>query len=40
VIVAGMRTNEIFIENGRFHGRQIAQDIEAKLAGRAPVKVG
>jgi thioredoxin reductase (NADPH) len=40
VIVAGARTNEIFIENGRFHGRQIAQDIEAKLAGRAPVKVG
>ncbi len=24
VIVAGKRTNEIFIENGRFHGRQIA----------------
>jgi thioredoxin reductase (NADPH) len=40
VIVAGMRTNEIFIENGRFHGRQIAQDIEAKLAGRASVRVG
>jgi thioredoxin reductase (NADPH) len=40
VIVAGARTNEIFIENGRFHGRQIAQDIEAKLAGRTPVKVG
>src|SRR5271155_167903 len=40
VIVAGMRTNEIFIENGRFHGRQIAQDIEAKLAGRASMKVG
>jgi thioredoxin reductase (NADPH) len=40
VIVAGMRTNEIFIENGRFHGRQIAQDIEAKLAGRTTVKVG
>ncbi len=40
VIVAGMRTNEIFIENGRFHGRQIARDIEAKLAGRASVKVG
>jgi thioredoxin reductase (NADPH) len=38
VIVAGMRTNEIFIENGRFHGAQIAQDIEAKL-GRAAVKV-
>jgi thioredoxin reductase (NADPH) len=40
VIVAGMRTNEIFIENGRFHGRQIAQDIEAKLAGRTSVRVG
>jgi thioredoxin reductase (NADPH) len=40
VIVAGMRTNEIFIENGRFHGRQIALDIEARLAGKAPVKVG
>ncbi len=40
VIVAGARTNEIFIENGRFHGRQIAQDIEAKLAGRASVEVG
>ena len=25
VIVAGMHTNEIFIENGRFHGRQIAE---------------
>ena len=31
VIVAGMHTNEIFIENGRFHGRQIAEDIAAKL---------
>ncbi|MDX2153125.1 MAG: YpdA family putative bacillithiol disulfide reductase [Bryobacteraceae bacterium] len=31
VIVAGMHTNEIFIENGRFHGRQIAGDIAAKL---------
>jgi thioredoxin reductase (NADPH) len=40
VIVAGTRTHEIFIENGRFHGRQIAQDIEAKLASRASVKVG
>jgi thioredoxin reductase (NADPH) len=27
VIVAGMHTNEIFIENGRFHGRQIAEAI-------------
>jgi len=31
VIVAGMHTNEIFIENGRFHGQQIATDIAAKL---------
>jgi thioredoxin reductase (NADPH) len=33
VIVAGMHTNEIFIENGRFHGIQIADDIARKLAG-------
>jgi thioredoxin reductase (NADPH) len=31
VIVAGSRTNEIFIENGRFHGRQIAQALEARF---------
>ena len=31
VIVAGSRTNEIFIENGRFHGRQIADSIRAKI---------
>jgi thioredoxin reductase (NADPH) len=31
VIVAGARTNEIFIENGRFHGNQIAADLRAKL---------
>ncbi|MGA3210001.1 MAG: YpdA family putative bacillithiol disulfide reductase [Terriglobales bacterium] len=31
VIVAGSRTNEIFIENGRFHGRQIAEDVKSKL---------
>jgi thioredoxin reductase (NADPH) len=31
VIVAGSRTNEIFIENGRFHGRQIAEDLKLKL---------
>ncbi len=30
VIVAGSRTNEIFIENGRFHGRQIAQALALK----------
>ncbi len=31
VIVAGSRTNEIFIENGRFHGKQIAEDLKRKL---------
>ena len=31
VIVAGRHTNEIFIENGRFHGAQIADGIEAAL---------
>ncbi len=31
VIVAGRRTNEIFIENGRFHGKLIAQDLQRKL---------
>jgi thioredoxin reductase (NADPH) len=31
VIVAGERTNEIFIENGRFHGKLIADDLEVKL---------
>ena len=31
VIVAGMHTNEIFIENGRFHGQLIAKDIAAKV---------
>jgi thioredoxin reductase (NADPH) len=31
VIVAGERTNEIFIENGRFHGRLIAQDLQRRL---------
>jgi thioredoxin reductase (NADPH) len=31
VIVAGERTNEIFIENGRFHGALIAKDLAIKL---------
>jgi thioredoxin reductase (NADPH) len=31
VILAGRRTNEIFIENGRFHGAQIARDLRRKL---------
>lgn len=32
VIVAGVHTNEIFIENGRFHGRSIAEAIAKSLA--------
>jgi thioredoxin reductase (NADPH) len=31
VIIAGMDTNEIFIENGRFHGKQIVTDIQKKM---------
>jgi len=31
VIVAGMHTNEIFIENGRFHGQAIAKSIAAAV---------
>jgi len=31
VIVAGVHTNEIFIENGRFHGKIIANAIAAAL---------
>jgi thioredoxin reductase (NADPH) len=31
VIVAGSKTSEIFIENGRFHGKLIAQDIKSRL---------
>jgi thioredoxin reductase (NADPH) len=31
VIIAGMDTNEIFIENGRFHGQQIVAHLKAKL---------
>jgi bacillithiol disulfide reductase len=32
VIVSGSRTSEIFIENGRFHGRQIADDLKKRLS--------
>jgi len=32
VIVAGERTNEVFIENGRFHGKLIAESLTATLA--------
>ena len=31
VILGGRRTNEIFIENGRFHGKLIAEDLQRKL---------
>jgi thioredoxin reductase (NADPH) len=31
VIVAGARTSEIFIENGRFHGKQIAADLKKRI---------
>ena len=36
VIVAGERTNEIFIENGRFHGRLIADSLRSKLLVQQP----
>jgi thioredoxin reductase (NADPH) len=36
VIVSGSRTNEIFIENGRFHGKLIAAHLSAKLGGGNP----
>ena len=35
VIIAGLETAEIFIENGRFHGKQIVADIAAKLRSRS-----
>lgn len=31
VILSGRHTNEIFIENGRFHGKQIIEDVKKKL---------
>jgi thioredoxin reductase (NADPH) len=38
VIVAGSRTNEIFIENGRFHGRQIAASLASKMKPRVEAR--
>lgn len=32
VIVAGMHTSEIFIENGRFHGKLIAKAVQSRIA--------
>ena len=37
VIVAGERTSEIFIENGRFHGAQIAAALAARFKPAAAV---
>lgn len=34
VIVAGTHTNEIFIENGRFHGKVIAEALQSSLTGK------
>jgi thioredoxin reductase (NADPH) len=31
VVIAGRNTSEIFIENGRYHGQQIARDLRRKL---------
>jgi len=35
VIVAGTHTNEIFIENGRFHGKLIAEAIQKRMRAAA-----
>jgi thioredoxin reductase (NADPH) len=40
VIIAGDKTNEIFIENGRFHGRQIAEDLKQRLPSGAGALAG
>jgi thioredoxin reductase (NADPH) len=37
VIVAGTHTNEIFIENGRFHGKLIAEAVEKALQSKRAV---
>jgi bacillithiol disulfide reductase len=31
VVISGRHTNEIFIENGRFHGKQIIADLKEKM---------
>jgi thioredoxin reductase (NADPH) len=40
VVVAGARTNEIFIENGRFHGAQIATGLRQALSPHISAKKG
>jgi thioredoxin reductase (NADPH) len=32
-IISGRMTNRVFIENGRFHGRQILPHLQSNLAG-------
>jgi thioredoxin reductase (NADPH) len=34
VVLSGRHTNEIFIENGRFHGKQIMEDVKQRLDGK------
>jgi len=34
VVLSGRHTNEIFIENGRFHGRQIMEHVKERLGGK------
>lgn len=36
VVISGRHTNEIFIENGRFHGKQIVSDIQRHLDVQVP----
>jgi thioredoxin reductase (NADPH) len=38
VIVAGMHTNEIFIENGRFHGKLIAEAVAQQVKASSAVR--
>ena len=35
VVIGGLHTSEIFIENGRFHGKQIAMALTKTAAGGA-----
>jgi len=37
VVIGGMRTSEIFIENGRFHGKQIVQALTGATPDEVPV---
>jgi thioredoxin reductase (NADPH) len=39
VLLGGRHTGEIFIENGRFHGKQIIAGLAGKAAGLGPPPV-